>query len=201
MAPPEIRQKRPPTVVTASLLAAVAKGDTEAFAQLYDATSTILFTMAMRMLGDRDDASDLLQDVYAEVWRKGARYDPSRGTPTAWLVTLTRSRGIDRLRSRASKGGKTSVSLEESPAAHDVAGDGPGPLDTYADLELRSAVIKAMAELPEAQQQALELAYYEGLSHTEIAERLKQPLGTIKTRIKLGMDKLKGVLQPHWESK
>lgn len=201
MAPPEIRQKQPPTVVTASLLAAVAKGDTEAFAQLYDASSTILFTMAMRMLGDRDDASDLLQDVYAEVWRKGARYDPSRGTPTAWLVTLTRSRGIDRLRSRASKGAKTSVSIEESPAAHDAAGDGPGPLDTYADRELRSAVIKAMAELPEAQQQALELAYYEGLSHTEIAERLKQPLGTIKTRIKLGLDKLKGLLQPHWESK
>lgn len=201
MAPPELRQKQPLTVVTASLLAAVAKGDTEAFAQLYDATSTILFTMAMRMLGDRDDASDLLQDVYAEVWRKGARYDPSRGTPTAWLVTLTRSRGIDRLRSRVSKGGKTSVSIEESPAAHDAAGDGPGPLDTYADRELSSAVIKAMAELPEAQQQALELAYYEGLSHTEIAERLKQPLGTIKTRIKLGMDKLKGLLQPHWESK
>ncbi len=201
MSPSEASHTQPPTVVTASLLAAVAKGDTAAFAQLYDATSTILFTMAMRMLGDRDDASDLLQDVYAEVWRKGARYDPARGTPTAWLITLTRSRGIDRLRSRAAKSGKVSVSLDESAAAQDTAGDGPGPLDTYADLELRSAVAKALAELPDAQQQALELAYYEGLSHTEIAERLKQPLGTIKTRIKLGMDKLKGLLQPHWENK
>jgi RNA polymerase sigma-70 factor (ECF subfamily) len=201
MSPSEAPHKQAAPAVTAPLLAAVAKGDTQAFAQLYDATSTILFTMAMRMLGDRDDASDLLQDVYAEVWRKGARYDPSRGTPTAWLVTLTRSRGIDRLRSRAARGGRTAVSLEDSPAAEQTAGDGPGPLDAYADLELRAAVTKALAELPEAQQQALELAYYEGLSHTEIAERLKQPLGTIKTRIKLGMDKLKASLQSYWEFK
>jgi RNA polymerase sigma-70 factor (ECF subfamily) len=199
MSPSNVPHKQPTAVVTASLLAAVAKGDTQAFAELYDATSTILFTMAMRMLGDREDAADLLQDVYAEVWRKGARYDPARGTPTAWLVTLTRSRGIDRLRSRAVKGGRTSVSLDETPSAAETAGDDPGPLDAAADLELRAAVTKAMAELPDAQQQALELAYYEGLSHSEIAERLKQPLGTIKTRIKLGMEKLKASLQPHWE--
>ena len=201
MSPLDSAQKSSAPTVTASLLAAVAKGDTQAFAQLYDASSSLLFTMAMRMLGDRDEASDLLQDVYAEVWRKGARYDPSRGTPTAWLVTLTRSRGIDRLRSRAAKGGRAAVSLDETPAAEQTAADGPGPLDTYADAELRTAVSKALAELPGAQQQALELAYYEGLSHTEIADRLKQPLGTIKTRIKLGMEKLKAVLQPHWESR
>ncbi|MBI5854337.1 MAG: sigma-70 family RNA polymerase sigma factor [Nitrospirae bacterium] len=199
MAQPEASQKSSSASVTSSLLAAVAKGDQQAFAQVYDATSSILFTLALRMLGDRDEAADLLQDVYSEVWRKGTRYDPARGTPTAWLVTLTRSRGIDRLRSRAAKGGRASVALEDSPAAEQAAGDGPGPLDMYAELELRSAVAKALGELPDTQQQALELAYYEGLSHTEIADRLKQPLGTIKTRIKLGMDKLRTTLQSHWE--
>lgn len=186
--------------VSPELLSAVGRGDAQAFGQLYDQTSSVLYTLALRILRDRDEAADLLQDVYAEVWRKGARYDPARGTPTAWLVTLTRSRGIDRLRSRAAKGHGVTDPLDESRAA-DKAQDAPGPMDAYADTELRGLVAKALAELPDAQQKALELAYYEGLSHSEIAERLKQPLGTIKTRIKLGLDKLKVSLQSCLEFK
>jgi RNA polymerase sigma-70 factor (ECF subfamily) len=153
--------------------------------------------LAVRILGNHEEAAELLQDVYLEVWRKISRYDVGRGTPVAWLVTLTRSRAIDRLRTRAARGYRSTNSLEEGIAAQ-VADHGPSPFETQADQELRIAVGAAVAELPLAQQQAIELAYYEGLSHVEIAERLNQPLGTVKTRIKLGMSKLRDGLQQWW---
>src|SRR5262249_13444830 len=119
-----------------------------------------------------------------------------RGTPIAWLVTLTKSRAIDRLRARASRGYQATNSLEAGTVAQ-AADHGPSPFETQADQELRIAVEAAVAGLPIAQQQAVELTYYEGLSHAEIASRLNQPLGTVKTRIKLGMSKLRDSLQ-HW---
>jgi RNA polymerase sigma-70 factor (ECF subfamily) len=172
----------------------VAKGDHQAFSQLYDRSSTLLFTLAAKILGNHEAAAELLQDVYLEVWRKVSRYDIGRGTPIAWLVTLTKSRAIDRVRARAAQGYQATGSLEAGPPAQ-VTDGGPNPFDTRADQELRAAVVTAVAELPQAQQQAIELAYYEGLSHTEIAARLNQPLGTVKTRIKLGMSKLREGLQ------
>ena len=181
-------------MIDPNLLALVAKGDQQAFSQLYDHSSTLLFTMAVRILGNREEAAELLQDVYLEVWRKVSRYDVGRGTPVAWLVTLTKSRAIDRLRARAARGYQATNSLEAGTAMH-VADPSPSPLETQANQELRLAVGTAVAGLPQAQQQAIELAYYEGLSHTEIAQRLNQPLGTVKTRIKLGMSKLRDGLQ------
>jgi len=175
------------------LLARVGKGDQQAFEHLYDRSSSLLFTLAVRMLSDRDEATDLLQEVYLEVWRKGVRYDPARGTPIAWLITMTRSRAIDRLRSRASRGQGRTDSIETAGVA-ELPDDKGGPFEAAADRELREVVTTALASLPRAQQQAVELAYYEGLSHTEIAARLNEPVGTIKTRIKLGMTKLKAVL-------
>ncbi len=186
------------SLIEPALIAKVAKGDQQAFGQLYDLSCSLLFTLALRILGDRDEATDLLQEVYLEVWRKGVRYDVGRGTPMAWLVTVTRSRAIDRLRSRAAKGRGVTDSLGDTRAA-DLPDQAPGPFETNADLERRALVKKAFAELPEAQRQVLELAYYEGLSHQEIAVRLSQPLGTIKTRIKLGMSKLRDLLRPCWE--
>ena len=182
------------SMIDQNLLALVAKGDQQAFSQLYDHSSTLLFTMAVRILGNREEAAELLQDVYLEVWRKVSRYDVGRGTPVAWLVTLTKSRAIDRLRARAARGYQATNSLEAGTAMQ-VADPSPSPLETQADQELRLAVGAAVAGLPQAQQQAIELAYYEGLSHTEIAQRLNQPLGTVKTRIKLGMSKLRDGLQ------
>ncbi|MDN5941408.1 MAG: sigma-70 family RNA polymerase sigma factor [Nitrospira sp.] len=176
------------------LLARVVKGDQQAFSQLYDHSSTLLFTLAVRMLGSREEAAELLQDVYLEVWRKVSRYDVGRGTPVAWLITLTKSRAIDRLRARTSRGYRATDSLQGETTTQ-VADPGPSPLETQADQELRTAVGAAVAGLPQSQQQAIELAYYEGLSHTEIAARLNQPLGTVKTRIKLGMSKLRESLQ------
>ena len=188
--------RRATSSIDPTLLTSIVKGDQQAFSQLYDHSSTLLYTLAFRILGNRDEADELLQDVYLEVWRKVARYDVGRGTPIAWLITLTRSRAIDRLRARSTRGQQATSQLE---AAARVADLGPSPFETQADQELRMAVGTAMTSLPPAQQQAIELAYYEGLSHNEIAARLNQPLGTVKTRIKLGMSKLRESLRHCWE--
>lgn len=190
---------RESTSIDADLLTLVAKGDRRAFGQLYDRSSQVLFTLSLKILGDREEAEDLLQEVYTEVWRKSVRYDERRGSPMAWLVMLTRSRGIDRIRARTSRGHGMTESIEDAPIA-DTQGHDPTPFDQRADAEVRAFVMKALIELPAAQRQALELSYYEGLSHSEIAERLREPVGTIKTRIKLGMSKLKTALQPCWNS-
>jgi RNA polymerase sigma-70 factor (ECF subfamily) len=190
---------RIPIVIDPKLLSRVAKGDLDAFGQLYDQSSVLLFTLAHRILGNRDEAAQLLQDVYLEVWRKVARYDVGRGTPVAWLVTLTRSRAIERVRSGASQAaqGRTDAGRLADPSELD---DHASLLsETKEDRELRLTVAKAVAELPAAQREAIEMAYYHGLSHTEIATKLQQPLGTVKTRIKLAMMKLRALLQSNLE--
>jgi RNA polymerase sigma-70 factor, ECF subfamily len=181
------------STIDATLLDRIAKGDQQAFSQLYDHSSTLLFTLSVRIMGNHEEAAELLQEVYWEIWRKVSRYDIGRGTPVAWLVTLTKSRAIDRLRARATRGYRTTNSLDGGTP--EVADPGPSPFETQADQDLRIAVGSAVAGLPQAQQLAIELAYYEGLSHTEIAARLNQPLGTVKTRIKLGMSKLRDGLR------
>jgi RNA polymerase sigma-70 factor (ECF subfamily) len=189
--------RRATSAIDPALLASVAKGDQQAFNQLYDHSSTLLYTLAFRILGNREEADDLLQDVYLEVWRKVVRYDVGRGTPIAWLITLTRSRAIDRLRSRNTRGHATVGS--DTTISSSVADLGPSPFETQADQELRMAVGNALTILLPTQQQALELGYYAGLSHSEIAARLNQPLGTGKTRIKLGRSKLRERLRQFWE--
>lgn len=181
-----------------ALLARIVKGDQQAFSQLYDHSNSLLYTLALRILGNREEAAELLQDVYLEVWRKVARYDVGRGTPVAWLVTLTRSRALDRLRARTSRRQQYKETLDGEKAAR-VQDFGPSPYETQAEQELRLLVGEAISALPAAQQQAIELAYYEGLSHMEIATKLNQPLGTVKTRIKLGMSKLRDTLRTCWD--
>lgn len=186
------------SVIDPALLARIAKGDQQAFSQLYDHSNTLLYTLALRILGNREEAAELLQDVYLEIWRKVARYDVGRGTPVAWLVTLTRSRALDRLRARASRRQHFKETLDGDTVAR-AQDFGPGPYETQADQELRLLVGQAISSLPAAQQEAIELAYYEGFSHTEIATKLNQPLGTVKTRIKLGMSKLRDALHTCWD--
>src|SRR5215510_4041992 len=111
-----------------ALLARIVKGDQQAFSQLYDHSNTLLYTLALRILGNREEAAELLQDVYLEVWRKVARYDVGRGTPVAWLVTLTRSRALDRLRARAARGHRPTASLE-AETSDQVADPGPSPFE------------------------------------------------------------------------
>lgn len=179
------------------LLSLVAKGDQEAFSELYDRSCQILFGLSLRILENREEAEDVLQEVYAEVWRKSVRYDERRGSPIAWLVTLTRSRAIDRLRARAARGYHATESLDPALVA-DTPADQPDAFQQQATAELRTVVSQALAALPAEQRLALELAYYEGLSQSEIAERVKAPLGTVKTRIKLAMGKLRAALQSAW---
>jgi len=179
------------------LLNLVAKGDREAFSELYDRSCQVLFGLSLRILENREEAEDVLQEVYAEVWRKSLRYDERRGSPIAWLVTLTRSRAIDRLRARAVRGYHATESLD--PALVDeTPDDRPDAFQQQATAEVRKVVSEALALLPTDQRIALELAYYEGLSQSEIAERVKAPLGTVKTRIKLAMGKLRAALQSDW---
>jgi len=186
------------STIDAALLARVVKGDQQAFSQLYDHSSVLLFSLAIRILENHEEAADLLQDVYLEIWRKVSRYDVGRGTPDAWLVTLTKSRAIDRLRARGTQGSRATNPPKAIPIAQ-VTDPNPTPLGTQANQDLRSAVGAALAGLPQAQQQAIELAYYGGLSYAEIASRLNQPLWTVKTRIKLGMSKLHAALQ-QWQN-
>jgi RNA polymerase sigma-70 factor (ECF subfamily) len=178
------------------LLARVAQGDEQAFEDLYGHSCGILYTLALRMLRNPDEAADLLQELYRDVWQKAASYDRRRGTPMAWLVMMTRSRAVDRLRSASAESRTPPQSIEEDLMAA-LQSDAPDPFEISADQEERELVAKAMAELPALQQQALELAFYEGLTHTQIAQRLNQPIGTIKTRIKLGLDKLRAALSEH----
>jgi RNA polymerase sigma-70 factor, ECF subfamily len=185
---------------TPELLVQVAAGDAQAFSVLYDHTSSVLFTLAMRILNNREDASELLQDVYIEVWRKAGSFDSQRGSPLAWMITLTRSRAIDRLRSAIARGTNITDSIHDKPV-DDLPSYAPDPLEVRSLQEFRARVVNAVMELPTAQQEAIELAYYEGLTHTEIAARLNKPVGTIKTRIKLAMNKLRNALRPSVETK
>jgi len=168
-------------------LARIARGDQLAFAELYDRHARLVFSLALRILQERADAEDIVQEVFAQVWSQAGRYDASRGAVAAWMLMLTRSRAIDRLRARRAR----PETASESNTAESV-------VDSAArqDLELLSAeqvtrLQRALKELPDAQRTALELAYYEGLTHAEVAARLSEPLGTVKTRIRQAVIKLR----------
>ena len=179
----------------AGFLARIAAGDQSALAELYDASSAKVFGLAMKILGDRDAAEEITVDVYTQVWRKIASYDAQRGTPGSWLMTMTKNRAIDGFRSRYLERGRQ-VPLDQ---AAELPGDAATPEQYSADLERQRLVQEAMASLSAEQRQAIALAYYWGLSHSEIAGRLKLPLGTVKTRMRLGMIRLREVLAPHGE--
>ena len=175
------------------LLADVAKGDVSAFEQLYDRHSGTLYAMLLRILGNPDDAQEV-QEAFVKAWTGAGQFDSSRGSEIAWLISIARSRGIDRLRSR-----NTRATREDEAGREISTHSGFVVKNTGADRAIRAeedhAVRDALLELPDAQRRALELAYFEGLSQSEIAERLQEPLGTIKTRMQLGMKKLRERLQ------
>jgi RNA polymerase sigma-70 factor (ECF subfamily) len=177
----------------ADLLAAVRLGDRDAFRALYDRFAPEMFALCERILHSRDDADDAVADIFWEVWRRRERYDAGRGTPRTYLLTLGRSRAIDRLRSRAARPDmnhqRRTDGEEQLPAA------GRSPEDAAAAAELRSRVTIALADLSTRQREAMELAYFEGLSHQQIADRLAAPLGTVKTHIRQGLVKLRTALR------
>ena len=171
------------------LIQRAAAQDREAFSQLYDRFSTLVFSLAMRMLRAQSDAEDLLQEVFMQVWRQAASYSQERGSPEAWIVNIARSRAIDKLRSIRRR--DKSFVLTDDPAG----AESPDNVEsTVGDSESKLAMNSALANLPETQRQVLELAYFSGLSQTEIAEQLKEPLGTVKTRMRAGIQRLRGML-------
>ncbi|HJT68112.1 MAG TPA: sigma-70 family RNA polymerase sigma factor [Pyrinomonadaceae bacterium] len=170
------------------LLKAIAARDEAALAQLYDNYRVILFGLLLRILNSREEAEDVLQEVFLQVWRRAADFDENRGRPFTWLVTLARSRGIDRLRTLSARERvATAAARDEAEAVSDAASDA-------IRAEQRDVVVNALAQLPDEQKQLLLLAYFDGLSQSEIAARVGAPLGTVKTRMRTGMMKLRELL-------
>lgn len=176
----------------ARLIAAMARGDKTAMAALYDQLSGPLYSLAHRMLGDAAEAQDLTQDIFLQLWRTAASYDAARGSVFSWAATLTRNRAIDRIRTRQRRSELLAEAAPElQPASLGANTDSAGSLW----LQEKSAAVRtALAGLAPDQKQAIELAYFGGLTQQEIAARLNQPLGTIKARIRRGLLKLKDCL-------
>ncbi|MGD1019175.1 MAG: sigma-70 family RNA polymerase sigma factor [Verrucomicrobiia bacterium] len=173
-----------------ALLRAVAARDKEALRQLYARHSAVLFALALKVLSDRAEAEDVLQEAFIQVWKTAGSFDEGRGKPLGWLIMLTRSRAIDRLRSR-----KTRTRATESMAkdASQTAGS-TTPADEALASEAQRTVRNALKSLPPDQRAPIEMAYFGGLTQFEIAQQLSQPLGTVKTRIRNGMMRLREML-------
>jgi RNA polymerase sigma-70 factor (ECF subfamily) len=170
-----------------ALVRRIADGDQLALARLYDSTSRQAYGLALRILADASAAEEVALEVFTQVWNKASSYDPRRGTPSAWILTMTRSRAIDRLRS--TRGERRRV--EPLATAATAEAGGASPEESAAEAERRARIRAALADLPPEQRQVIELAYFGGLTHTEIAEHLDQPLGTVKTRTRLGLIRLR----------
>jgi RNA polymerase sigma-70 factor (ECF subfamily) len=190
----ETRQTRE---ADADAMRRMAAGDGGALAELYDRHGRSMFSLAVRILSDQSDAEEIVQDVFAQAWRQAARYDTTRAAVVAWLLMMTRSRAIDRLRARRGQ-----PPLQgDAPAAWREVADVTTPVDVALLTADQIARVRSeLASLPDAQRAAIELAFHEGLTHMEVAERLEQPLGTIKTRIRLGLLRLRAALLPHGDA-
>jgi RNA polymerase sigma-70 factor (ECF subfamily) len=177
------------------LIAQTAQGDQAALSTLYDRTSPQVYGLALKILGDREAAEEVTLDVYTQVWRQAHTYDESRGTPGAWLMILARTRAIDRFRAGYAERGK----LDSLDVATLFVSDGLNPEQETSEQERRRLVRQALSNLSVEQREAIALAYFRGLSQSEIAAKLQLPLGTVKTRVRLGMMKLRELLAPHEE--
>jgi len=171
-----------------ALLQRIAGRDAQALADLYDRFAPVALALASRILGDRSEAEDVLQVVFTRVWQEAGRYDPAKGSAASWLLAWVRNGAIDRLRRREALRRAALHTADQAPAGHE---DDTSHLDASAE---RERVARAVAGLPPDQRQVIELAYFEGMSQTQIAQRLGEPLGTVKTRIRLGMNKLRQAL-------
>ncbi|MBA2565107.1 MAG: sigma-70 family RNA polymerase sigma factor [Gemmatimonadetes bacterium] len=173
-----------------ALITRVAKRDTQAFAVLYDRTSGYVFGLLLRILHDREIAEEVAQEIYLQLWRTAATFDAKRSSVLAWIAMVARSRAIDRLRSDLSQ----RDALQELSAEAPPSGN-PDPAEEASLRERRAWVREAVGSLPVEQRRTIELAFFEGLTHTEIASRTDTPLGTVKTRIRSAIGKLEQALR------
>jgi RNA polymerase sigma-70 factor (ECF subfamily) len=174
----------------ADLIHQMAEGDAEAFARFYDRYAPLIYPLILRILPDPTEAAECLQDVFWESRQRARTYDAARATPDAWLVTRARGRAIERMRAARRRRDSLPLGAARTPLPSAAA-----PVDRLPSLD-RSVLTRAFERLPDPQREALELAYYGGLTQTEITARLKQPLGTVKTRLRLALDRLREMVRP-----
>ena len=172
------------------LLAQVARSDGAALRQLYDRYGGRVMAVAQRILTSRSEAEEIVQEAFVDVWYRAAQFDPTRGSAESWILAIARNRAIDRLRSRASQArvrAEAAREVDDRPAA-------ATPLESAAEKETRRRVKRALAELPAEQRRVVELAFWRGLSQSEIAAETGDPLGTIKGRARAALEKLARLL-------
>ena len=173
-----------------SLVRALAQGNDGALAELYERHGRYVLGLAVRIVGDRQAAEEVVQDVFTKLWSKARAYDASQAGVATWIMRITRNRAIDELRRRSAR--PPSQALDDDSPLPDGAAAAP---DELAEASLRRGRVRAaMAQLPESQRKAVELAFFGGRTHNEIASELNQPLGTVKTRIRAAMQTLRGLL-------
>ena len=180
------------------LIALIASGDEAAFSRFYDRHAALMFSCALAILRNAAEAEDLVQETCLRVWDKAVSFDRSRGTPIAWVMTMVRSRAIDRLRSSRSKRELIDRASEDASAS-----TGTDDETAFLDVAMRETAVElraAMADLSVEQRKVLELAYFRGLSQSEIAEHLGEPIGTIKARARRGMIHLRDRMKPFVET-
>lgn len=170
--------------------------DQTALGELHDRYARVVYGMALKISGSPGEAEDVTIDTFWQVWQQANRYDPVRGSVGAWICTIARSRALDRLRTQRRS---PLIATDEPPERVDLKVDEDPEQDVF--LAERSAIVRsALGELSDSQREAIELAFYHGLSHAEIADRLNEPLGTIKTRIRLGLSKMRERMAAHLKS-
>jgi RNA polymerase sigma-70 factor, ECF subfamily len=174
-----------------SLVARMAVGDQEALARLFDETGSLVYGLSLRMLRNREDADEILLDVYGRAWRNAATFDPNRGSVRSWLVMMARSLAIDRIRAGAARVERVEAFSDQIEAT--ASGDDP---EAATDQRrARDRIRAALSQLPAEQRETVELAFFSGYTHSELAGVLGQPLGTVKTRIRLGLIRLRELLK------
>jgi RNA polymerase sigma-70 factor (ECF subfamily) len=185
--------------IDGDLVSRAARGDDGAIARLYDRYGAVLYAVAYRIVGQRADAEEVVLEAFAQVWRDAPRFDAERGSVAGWLTMIARSRALDLVRARSRRERMTASAAADRPGSPPAMGDfRPDPAGALDHDERRRQVQQALDTLSQPQRQAIELAYFEGLSQTEIAERLHEPLGTVKTRVRLAMQKLRECLRPFY---
>jgi RNA polymerase sigma-70 factor (ECF subfamily) len=182
-------QSAPPE---AQLVRQVAQGDRDAFAALYDLYAKPLYSLILRILSDPKEAEDVLQEVFLQLWEKAGAFDEAAGKPFSWVVTMTRNKAIDRIRSRQRR---SRLFEEASGSIEATASETAAPAPIGVEQDEAAQIRTALNALPKEQRQAIEMAFFRGLTHSEIAEALREPLGTVKARIRRGMLQLRDYLE------
>ncbi|HEV8363446.1 MAG TPA: sigma-70 family RNA polymerase sigma factor [Gemmatimonadaceae bacterium] len=182
----------------AELLKRLALGEERALGDLYDRHSATAFSLARAIVRDVADAEEVVAETFAQMWRTAASFDPGRGSVVAWVTTIVRTRALDLIRAqrRRARVLDDAVLTAEDDAIAGVPSGGDTPDRDVERAEARELVRRSLADLPTAQRRVLELAYFGGMSQSEIAEFLKEPLGTVKTRMRAGLEKLRNALRP-----